>query len=266
MGTSLPQTTDVDEKARTDGEAPAAIASRQWGLPVRKASPNDVIDSFVQSTSADLADWQIIDASLHDLRLRRRVASDAFLALAVAWETFLSQWLIAAVNRDSSTAVTYLSQRLQDHATNELRVPQTHVSATLITKNHFTLDLARQLLDPHDSNVVLRERRELKVFADRWLAASYRQQLAAITSYQFKPVLATRLVRNALAHQSESALKRANDELRKSTMPLALRVTTSRRLNVDGWRRYLLSITSATPRLAVYHTELATTSQLLRVS
>ncbi len=124
---------------------------------MRKASPNEVIDAFVQSTSAGLADWQVIDASLSDLRLRRRVASDAFLALAVAWETFLSQWLIAAVNRDSSTAVRYLTQRLQDHATGELRVPQTHVSATLITKNHFTLALVRQLLDPHDNNVVLRE-------------------------------------------------------------------------------------------------------------
>ncbi len=232
---------------------------------MRKASPNEVIDAFVQSTSAGLADWQVIDASLSDLRLRRRVASDAFLALAVAWETFLSQWLIAAVNRDSSAAVTSLSQRLQDHATNELRVPQTHVSTTLITKNHFTMELVRQLLDPHDNNVVLREHKDLKVFADRWLAASYRQQLSAITPYQFRPVLATRLVRNALAHQSESALKRANNELRKSTMPLALRVTTSRQLNVDGWRRYLLSITSETPRLAVYHTELAATAQLLRV-
>lgn len=232
---------------------------------MRKASPNEVIDAFVQSTSAGLADWQTIDASLSDLRLRRRVASDAFLALAVAWETFLSQWLIAAVNRDSSTAVRYLSQRLQDHATGELRVPQTHVSVTLITKHHFTLALVRQLLDPHDNNVVLREHKDLKDFADRWLAGSYGQQLSTITSYQFKPVLATRLVRNALAHQSESALQRANGELRKSTVPLSLRVTTSRQLNVDGWRRYLLSITSATPRLAVYHTELAATAQLLRV-
>jgi len=232
---------------------------------VRKANPNDVIDTFVQTTSAALSDWQAIDSAVGDLRLRRRVASDAFLALAVAWETFLSQWLVAAVNRDSSTAVTYLSGRLRNHALEELRVPNTHVSAALITKNHFTLALVRQLLDPHDNNVVLREHGELKQFASRWLAGDFSSRLSGISSYQFKPVLAARLVRNALAHQSESALKRANDELRKSTVPAALRVTTSRELSVDGWRRYLLSITSATPRIAVFHTELRATANLLRV-
>ncbi|TDE89588.1 hypothetical protein EXU48_20740 [Occultella glacieicola] len=234
---------------------------------MRKASPNDVVAGFTTATAGALTDWETIDAALaaQSLSLRRRAASDAFLSLAVSWESFLSRWLVAAVNKDASRAVSQLATRLQEHAEEELRVPRSHLAATLITQSHFSLNLVRQLLDPNENNIVIREHGDLDQFARRWLADPYRTALTGISSFQFKPVLATRLIRNALAHQSESALKRANDELRKSTVPVGLRVTGARRLSVDGWRRYLLSISSYRPRIAVLHDELATVASLLVV-
>ncbi len=234
---------------------------------MRKASPNDVVAAFITATSDALTDWETIDAALatQPLKLRRRAASDAFLSLAVSWESFLSRWVVASVNKDASQAVSYLTTRLQAHAQDELRVPTTHIAATLITQSHFSLDLVRQLLDPNENNIVLREHSDLDKYARRWLADPYRASLSGISSYQFKPVLATRLIRNALAHESESALKRANDELRKSTVPPGLRVTGTRRLSVDGWRRYLLAISSTRPRIAILHDDLSAVASLLAV-
>src|SRR4051794_15891848 len=97
---------------------------------MRKASPNTVIDRFLASTSSALSDWQTVDTALEgeSVGLRRRVASDAFLALAVSWESFLSQWLIAAVNKDSSNAVIYLTRRVRTHAEEELGLSPAHLS------------------------------------------------------------------------------------------------------------------------------------------
>lgn len=85
---------------------------------MRKASPNDVAAAFTTATADALADWETIDAALasQSLSLRRRAASDAFLSLAVSWESFLSRWLVAAVNKDASQAVRQLATRLQEHA------------------------------------------------------------------------------------------------------------------------------------------------------
>lgn len=117
---------------------------------MRKASPDDVVATFVASTAEALSDWETIDSALltESLSLRRRAASDAFFALAVSWESFLSRWLVAAVNRDASQAARHLAKELEDYATIELRVPSTHLSSTLITQSHFSLSLVRQLLDP----------------------------------------------------------------------------------------------------------------------
>lgn len=225
---------------------------------MNKADPNDVVDAFTTATTSSRADWATINGLLatEPIRLRRRVAADAFLSLAVSWETFISAWLVAAVNKNATQAVATLSTRLQDHAVTALRLPPSHVATTLITQSHFNLTSVRQVLDPDDYNIVLREHKELKKYADSWLSPPYHGVLAGVTAFQFKPALVTRLVRNALAHQSDAALKAANDETARSTVPVALRRTGPRRLSADGWRAYLLAPHHGQPRIEILHDEL----------
>jgi len=234
---------------------------------MRKASPNLVVDDFIASASDSLRDWQRIDVALanESIALRRRAASDSFLALAVTWESFISEWLVAAVNKDASQAVAHLTAKMTSHGVDELRLPSTHIAATLITQGHFNLASVKQILDPNDSNIVVRHHKDLKTLGDRWLAPPYHGALTGFSAHQFAPALATRLVRNVLAHNSDRALSEANDILRKPFVPAALRVTNARRPQLDGWRRYLLAPHGGHPRVAILHTSLSTIAGQLRV-
>jgi hypothetical protein len=235
--------------------------------PVNKADPNDFVSSFVDTTNDALADWRTIDGALASsgIRLRRKAASDAFMSLAVAWETFLSHWLIAAVNKDSSKTISALSSKLADYATSELRIPSRHVAATVITQSHFAVAEVRHLLDPNDFNVVLRDWQDLLAYGRKWLAEPYESAITSVTKFQYMPAIVTRLIRNALAHQSTAALTAANDVISKNTTPMTLR-WNGQRLDVDGWRRYLLTATAPVPRIEIIHVELGSLAMKLTVT
>ncbi|MER3387811.1 MAG: hypothetical protein RIC81_12010 [Microcella pacifica] len=233
---------------------------------MKKADPDGVIDTFQAATTAALDDWRLIDDALIPLGLhiRRRAASDAFLALAVSWEFFISTWVVAAVNRDTSKAIARLEGQMQDHALNELGLPASTLSSSLVTTSHLNLSAVRSVLDRRDWNIVIRYQKELDTVAGKWLAGPYEARAKAITAYQFAPALVVRVIRNALAHQSLGAIKEANEVVRKNSTPPALRYSGVRSLGVDGWGRYLLSSSVPTPRIAALHDELIALSERLR--
>jgi hypothetical protein len=225
---------------------------------VNKADPNDIVLAFAAATHDALADWRTIDSALlpEGIRLRRKAAADSFLALAVSWESFMSRWLIAAANRDSSQVVATLSTKVRDYAKDELRIPQQHIANLAVTRSHFTVGEIRRLLDPKEYNIAVRNRQELKRLSESWLSGAYRTAALAISDYQFRPALITRVLRNALAHQSSAALAEANDVVALTSTPTQLRWTGARRLDVDGWRRNLLTTTAPTPRIETIHNAL----------
>lgn len=243
-------------------------SSRLGGAkPVNKTDPNDIVDDFVAQSASALADWNRIEVAIQQepLAVRRRGAADAFMALAVAWESFMSQWLVGAVNRDASQAVASLDQKLREHAEGKLRVPAGHVAATLVTKGHLSMAEVRRLLDPKDYNVVIRDRSELRDFATEWLAGPYRAHALAVTPFQFTPVLLTRLIRNALAHRSSAAIAEANRVARLGSTPASFRVTGALQLDVAGWRTYLLQVHHGTPRVELLHSSLSQFATGLKV-
>lgn len=234
---------------------------------VNKTDPNGIVDDFVAQAASALADWQHIGAAIQHERIavRRRSAADAFMALAVSWESFMSEWLVGAVNRDASRTVATLDQKLREHAQEKLRVPAGHVAATLATKGHLSMGEVRGLLDPKDYNVAIRSRDELRAFAAEWLAGAYRAQALGVTAFQFAPVLLTRVIRNALAHRSAAAISEANRVARLGTTPVSFRVAGARKLDVAGWRTYLLQGHNGTPRVELLHTSLSQFATGLKV-
>lgn len=234
---------------------------------MNKADPNAAIDAFQSGARSAHSDWSAIDAALVPLGLaiRRRAASDAFLALAVTWEAFISTWLVAAVNKDTSKAIARVSKKLREHALDELRLPAGAIAGTLVTTSHLNLTNVRDLLDPKGWNVVIRTQKELGRFADDWLAGDYESRAAAISGYQYAPALIVRLIRNALAHQSQGAIDEANAAVRLKTIPVVLRYSGKRSLGVAGWGRYLLASSVPVPRIASLYTELIALAERLRV-
>lgn len=225
---------------------------------MNKADPDDIVQAFQDRTRSALHDWQLIDDAVRPLGvgIRRRVACDAFLALAVSWESTLSTWLIGAVNKDTSAAIQHLEQKVRDHAETNLGLKPTVLSASLIATSHLNLSDVRSVLDPNDKNITIRDQKALTGFGNKWLAGTYKRRALALSAFDFAPAVVVRVVRNALAHQSDAAVKEANSLVSSASIPVALRHTASRSISASGWGRYLLATTVPTPRISTLHHDL----------
>lgn len=118
---------------------------------MNKVDPDVVVDDFITTIRSSHRDWQTIDIALtaQPVAIKRKAATDSFLQLAVTWESFMSDWWVAAINRDSTTFVATLEARLRGYAKRDMRLdPTADLAATLITKAHLDLEAVRRLLDP----------------------------------------------------------------------------------------------------------------------
>lgn len=241
---------------------PAVVVRQDVGM--KKADPNAVVDAFRSRVNASLADWRAIDAavtaqasSADRLRLRRRAASDSFLALVIAWESFLSSWVVASVNRAPEAAAQRLTERLTAHATETLNVPEAVLSKSLLATSHLSLDTVRGILDSRGYNTTVNDHAALVKLSGRWLSGPYKVAADGITAYEFSPALIGRLLRNALAHESDAALQEVNRRARGAGVKAPFRVSRARDLDVRSWRAYLFQVPAGETRhrVELFHQE-----------
>lgn len=236
---------------------------------MRKVDPNSVIDDFQLQVASALGTWSAIDAVLpaNPVTLRRKVASDAFLTLAVAWESFLSDWWVGAINKDATTYIATTEKRLRDEAKRSFGLESADLTAKLVSKKHLTVSEVRRRLDPQERNVVIHGHKERQQRAQFELAGLYRARAHAITMGQWQTVECVRTLRNLLAHRSESARDAFDVEVRKGSLTAPLRWSGHPKLSVAGSMRYLATKREADPtlRVARFHSELSALAELLRV-
>ncbi len=79
---------------------------------MRKQNPNDVVEDFQVLIAASLSTWTQMCAQISGNELRKNASVDALLNAAIGWESFLSDWHIAAINRDSGPFVVDLQARV----------------------------------------------------------------------------------------------------------------------------------------------------------
>jgi hypothetical protein len=239
---------------------------------VKKADPDLRIDEFIDRAAESLADWKAIDAAIvaagrGGLRLRRRAATDSFLALAISWEAFLSGWFVAAVNREPRKAIRYLRAALEDHATNELRVPRVILSPTLLTSSHLTRADVAKILDPNGRNFVMADHADFMRKSKKWLYHPYGTRARAVSELEFSVAFVARKVRNLFAHESASASSEAWDIVSDpaAVLPAQLRVGgRTNKFNISGWRGYILESVGGVPRVEFFHQELSALAGRLR--
>lgn len=232
---------------------------------MKKVDPNKVVDRFQTAVADSLKSWMTVDTALagQPVATRRIATTDAFVRLAVTWESFLSNWWIAAINRDPTTFVSRLDKRLREIAAAEMGLQAGDLSTALVARSHLTVEDVRRLADPNGENLVFRSRTDLRRAAERDLAANYRARVTAITSGAWQVADLTRLCRNALVHQSQRALAEINTKLVEPTTKPDFRWTGSRRLDVRGLRRYLRT-PEGDPRIVTFHNELTALAAVLK--
>lgn len=236
---------------------------------MRKVDPNSVIDDFKHQVADALQQWELIDQATPStpVALRRKVASDAFLTLAVAWESFFSDWWIGSINRDASTHLTTIEKKLRKEAQRAFGLEASDLARTLVSRSHLSVKEVRHQLDPQDRNVVVHGHKHRQKRAQAELAGNYRERAHAITASSWQTVECARAIRNLLAHRSESARDVLDTVVRKTNLELALRWTGPRKLSVPGTMRYLATKrpVDADLRVAKFHHALSDLAEQLRV-
>jgi hypothetical protein len=236
---------------------------------VNKADPDAAVDAFEIDTLQLLADWIAIDDALklEKVALRRRVATDALLRLAVTWEAFLSDWWVSAVNRDPGPLLGTLDGRMRKFARDNCGLTDADLSATLVTRSHFNVDDIRRLLDPDKRNIVVRSHRELREKAGQELADPYRMEALGISKSDWAVADLVRTTRNALAHRSGGSFDELHRALRSRDLRAPLKLSTTQTLNVAGIGRYLGAKPTGTnsERIAMIHDDLRCLGVKLRI-
>lgn len=236
---------------------------------MRKVDPNSVIDDFKAQVATAEAEWKQIHDALpaKPVALRRKVSSDVLLTLAVAWESFLSDWWVGAINRDASVFLATTETKLRDAAKESFGLEQADLPPKLVSRKHLSVKEVHRRLDPSERNVVIHGHQKRQGRADAELAGDYAVRAKAITAADWQTVECARTIRNLLAHRSESARDALDTEIRQGNLDAALRWTGNRKLSVAGAMRHLATKRPAdtNPRVALFHTKLSDLAEKLRV-
>lgn len=194
----------------------------------------------------------------------RRVAEDAFLRAAVAFEAFVSDWLPRCLHRDTSQLATTTRKAAQDEIHRrykpqwpgdqdlfrpvqeafELYLPSVTVEVEI--PERVEIAIARRLLAVQDATRSLRDVADLKAFAGRCLARKYRERLTRLTASGEATLDAVIKIRNVLAHRSKRSVQEMNQALRNPALPMSLRVHQNVTAQTVG--RYLRSARDDRPR------------------
>jgi hypothetical protein len=230
---------------------------------MRKKNPNDVIDDFKRLAGASLATWTQMCGQITGNDLRKNASVDAFLNVAIGWESFLSDWHIAAINRDSSAFVSDLQQRVEQSVTG--RWPGLKGKLNLSIPKHPSLDLITEVLDPEGGNLSFAGKAKWRERAQRELCDPYRTAVLSLGDSDYKLVTASVAIRDCLAHRSQKASNVMNEALgRLATRDAALR-RGQQRVQPSGIGAYLYAQTGSGRRVELYHQRLDAVAEALRV-
>lgn len=183
---------------------------------MRKIRPNDVIDDF-RSQATDLLEYfgrltTTLKNTTHELSDRSTLSEQTFLNAATAFEGFLSDIFIAFMNRGSSQFQNDLFNRIKSSV--KEKYGEWHSLRLSYAKvKHIGASEVKELLDPTGWNVTFKSAEVLKTKATEWLETTVAAKFKALTKHDERVIDSTKAVRDFIAHRSDSAKKRMNEEL-----------------------------------------------------
>lgn len=230
-----------------------------------KKNPNLVIDRFLNDISEAQDDSRKLEELIlsESIEFRRRMNANFFLYSASAWERFLSEWFVAAINTDPSVARNTLQLKLEAKA-KDSGIDQSLLATSLISESHINIAAVERFLKVEGFNYTAPELKGFHKDADRWLADPYLSKVKAWDKNGFNPILITRLLRNALAHDSARAYRDAAKSIPRSPHS-DLRENAAQNFNRKSIQTYLYKKVGEDTRLVVLLSLLKERAESLRV-
>jgi hypothetical protein len=205
--------------------------------PMRKISPQSIIDDFVEQLG-DIKDLYVegIGALSHDGG-KSRLAEYSLLAAAVAWEGFISDILIAYINKDSARFKQHLRNSFDEHL-------KEHDKAKTVFSKYGKIELpshlskadVQSLANISGSNITFSSFALLEERARAWLVQPHAEKFIVITPSQKGVVNAVIALRNHIAHRSKRSLDAMNDALAEGALyTTGLKRQDNKFHNVGAW-------------------------------
>jgi hypothetical protein len=184
---------------------------------MRKVKPADVKSSFntlvTEKKSYFLRQVSSLKGTEHEMKDLSLLSEMTFHSLYVEFECFISDLVLAYINRDPSAyqhdlftrAKESVRSKFDDWTANRL-IPR--------AERNIKIDEIEQLIDPKNFNVTFKDVAALKSSANRWICPAFSAGIAAISAADARLIDATHSIRDFIAHQSVHSKANMNNMLR----------------------------------------------------
>lgn len=183
---------------------------------MRKVNPADVRTDFDSACAEIIEYFDRVAGAVASLTTKERdtsqLATQSFLALFVAFERFVSDLVLAYLNRDFSVYQAALHSRVSSSLRERFG---TGVQGLVALKSyaHIPMSDLEGIVDPTGWNLTFASVEKLKAFAGTSLAAAHAARVNSISASEARLIDTARAVRNFIAHQSAGSKQLMNDAL-----------------------------------------------------
>ena len=218
---------------------------------MRKINPADICDEFrdeIGTLETFLTDSLAVAYSSRNKSL---LAELVFHRAYVAVESFLSAWIIGAINRDPSKFIAHRTTAITQSLSDKFS-PWDALQLTYSPPAHIAVADLTILVDPDGWNLTFKSFDKLKSKCTDWLTPMYAAKVGAVPNQRQKLIDAAKAIRNCVAHQSRSSFTEMNAHL--SALPNAgvcrhLRITLNAIGNVGS---HLKAAAGGSTRVSLY--------------
>ena len=184
---------------------------------MRKIRPQDVKSDFATFVAERIQHFDrlsnALKGSAHEKRDLTTLAEVTLHSVYVAFECFLSDLLLAYINRDPSQYQTNLEGRMRSSIQSKFGAWAENRMG-FVAKKHVTADEIEAALDPDSYNLTFKDTATLKQRCTEWVAQPYRNSIVGLSDADCRLIDTVHAVRNFIAHRSQNAKTTMNDRLR----------------------------------------------------
>lgn len=184
---------------------------------MRKVKPADVKSSFnslvTEKKSYFLRQVSSLKRTEHEMKDLSLLSEMTFHSLYVEFECFVSDLVLAYINRDPSAYQQDLFTRAKESVRSKFD-DWTANRLILKTEKNIKIDEIERLIDPKNFNVTFKDVATLKSKANRWICPAYSAGIAAISAADERLIDTTHSIRDFIAHQSVHSKTNMNNMLR----------------------------------------------------
>lgn len=189
---------------------------------MRKVNPQDVRSRFIKEADAISQHVTRVGGAIAGMTSSsqdmNRLSETSFLSLYVAFEGFLSDLILAYLNRDSTVFRKDLKSRLVTSAESKFG-PVVSAAIRLPLGKHLSLNTLVALTDREAQNISLPSCKALKDKAAQWLAAPHRTRIASLSPEDERLIDTARAIRHFIAHRSTASKQEMAAQLASISAP-----------------------------------------------